>query len=123
MDYPTEKEVIGQGQQAAYQYGQPVQSVVVQPAVVVNQESPVVVVVNMPKLGLSPITTACPFCRAEITTVVEESFSYGACLLCCYTGFLIYVCIQLCNNKSILCCDATHRCPLCGGIIGQYLAS
>ena len=122
MDYPTEKEVIGQGQdQQAYQYGQPVQPVVVQPAIVVNQVSPVVV--NMPKLGLSPIATTCPFCRTTVTTTVEESFNCCACLLCCYTGILIYVCIQLCNDKSILCCDATHRCPNCGAVIGQYLAS
>ena len=121
MDYPTEKEVIGQGQAVNYQYGQPVQPVVVQPAVVVNQVSPVVV--SMPQLGLSPIATTCPFCRVPITTVVEQSFNCCALLLCCYTGFLIYACIQLCNNKSILCCDATHRCPNCGSIIGQYVAN
>ena len=77
----------------------------------------------MPKLGLSPVSTTCPFCRTTVTTTVEESFNCCACLLCCYTGILIYVCIQLCNDKSILCCDATHRCPNCGAVIGQYLAS
>ena len=139
MDYPTEKRGMNQGQmenqnyspqQPGYpnqqipyqqqQYGQPVQYAV-QPAIVVNQVSPVIV--RMPKLGLSPVSTTCPFCRTTVTTTVEQSFNCCACLLCCYTGFLVYACIQLCNDKSILCCDATHRCPLCGGIIGQYLAS
>ena len=72
MEYPTEKRGMNQGQmenqnyspqQPGYpnqqipyqqqQYGQPVQ-MAVQPAIVVNQVSPVVVC--MPKLGLSPVS-------------------------------------------------------------------
>ena len=138
MDYPSEKRDMNnqgqapiypqqpqlQNQAQTYQYGQPIQQqpVYMQPAaIIVNQPSPVVV--NLSNVGLSPFATTCPYCRNQVTTSVETSWNCCACLLCCYTGILIYACIQLCNNKSLLCCDAIHRCPNCGGQIANYSAT
>ena len=121
--YPQQPGIQNQPLVYNNQYGQPIQpqGVYMQPAIIVNQASPIVT--NNSNAGLSPYTTVCPFCRSQITTSVETSWNCCACLLCCYTGFLIYACIQLCNNKSLLCCDATHRCPNCGSIISHYYAN
>ena len=140
MDYPSEKrDMNNQGQAPPTfpqqqciqyqpnvypnQYGQPIQQqpTYMQPAIIVNQPSPVVV--NLSNIGLDPISTICPYCRNPITTTVEKSWNCCSCLLCCYTGLLIYACIQLCNNKSLLCCDATHKCPNCGCTVANYYAN
>ena len=68
------------------------------------------------------VSMACFFCRLPITTVVENNFNCGACVLCYITGCCIFVCIQACLGKEIGCCDATHRCPNCGAILGKYTA-
>ena len=108
-------------------YGQPI---MVQPgqqiggAIIVNQPVPSMVVTNVSnvKVGLSPYSTTCIFCRSPITTVVEKSLNFCSCLLCLWTGLIIYVCIQMFSGKEILCCDAVHKCPNCGNIVGQYTA-
>ena len=133
--YPSEKREINQGispggvvyQPQVYPqplgYAQPVMAsqIPVNGIIVVNQSVPTIVV-GTPHLGTYPVSCTCPFCKLPGTTVVEKSFSCGACCLCCCTGLLIYLCIQACNGKDFCCCDATHKCPNCGGIIGQYAA-
>ena len=102
-------------------YGQPA---IVQPmqgrAIVINQAIPLVIVPRQVNWGTSPISTACPFCRNSVTTNVEQNFNCGTCFLCWVTGICLFACIQLCRGKDICCCDAIHRCPNCGNILGIY---
>ena len=104
-------------QQGNVQFGY--QQGFVQPAFIVNQTTPKVVVVP-PKFGTAPVSLICINCNNPITTQVEKTFNCCSCFLCCWTGFLIYACIQMCNGKELCCCDATHRCPKCGFTLGKY---
>ena len=138
--YPSEKRIINNNQnipqqlnvgvvqnQAAFnaqlQYG----AVIMAPsipqngrAIVVNQNSPSVIVVPNIVWGTVPVSITCPFCRQPITTVVEKSFNCATCCLCWCTGLLLFICIQSCSGKEIGCCDAVHKCPFCSNIVGQY---
>ena len=88
--------------------------------IVVNQNSPSVIVVPNIVWGTVPVSITCPFCRQPITTVVEKSFNCATCCLCWCTGLLLFICIQSCSGKEIGCCDAVHKCPFCSNIVGQY---
>ena len=111
-------------------YGSPVVQTPSQPAattpIVVNQPVPVAVVTPVlvdPNLfKLDPVQIQCPLCSNMITTNVVKSWNCGACCLCCVTGLLIYLLLQISNNKSFLCCNAKHVCPTCGGEIASYKA-
>ena len=96
------------------------------PDVMMNQPIPVIAVqtaiINPLMFRTEPVAIQCPFCFNYITTKVETTCSLGACCLCCFTGFLVFACIQLCNNKNVCCCDATHFCPICGKQLGFYSA-
>ena len=92
------------------------------PVLAVNQTTPSIVVAP-PKFGIAPVSLICINCKNPITTQVEESFNCCSCLICCWTGFVIYACIQACNGKEICCCDATHRCPKCGFMVGKYTSN
>ena len=102
-------------------YQQPYPQPIAQP-VIIQQGAPNAIVVNQPlsvpnivivnnRWGLSPVSTTCSFCGTPITTVVEQTCNCSACCLCCFTGFLIYACIQSCNGKEMCCCDGFHKCP------------
>ena len=90
--------------------------------IVANQLLPTIIISSPVKLSLNPVSMTCIFCHLTITTVVEQSFNCGACLLCYITGCCVFFCIQACLNKEIGCCDATHKCPNCGAILGKYTA-
>ena len=102
------------------QYSQPV---VVQPAV-----APAAIIVNQPvvrqtiKVRTDPITTVCPFCKTQITTITNTEFNWKACCVCCWTGYLVFLCIQMANDKDCSCYDCTHTCPNCSTTIGKYYA-
>ena len=90
--------------------------------IVVNQALPTIITSSPATLSRNPVSMTCFFCHLPITTVVENNFNCGACVLCYITGCCIFVCIQACLGKEIGCCDATHRCPNCGAILGKYTA-
>ena len=106
------------------QYGQPMGGPSMPPSsqnVVYNQAQPQVVnVISGQTFGTKPVSITCQFCKNPVTTNVEKSCNCCSCLLCCWTGFIFWVCIQCCRNKEINCCDATHKCPQCGQILGNY---
>ncbi len=104
-----------EGAQISQQYQQ-------QNAIIVNQPRPIqgAVIIRNINFGTRPISTICPFCGACVTSVVEKSFNFCSCLLCLYTGALIYACIKAIIGKELFCYDAVHRCPNCGAILGNY---
>ena len=117
MPYPNQNNY----PQQPIPYSQPIiQGTAYPNAVIVNQ--PVIISGTNQFFSSSPISTTCQFCKASVTTSVEKSFNILACLLCLFTGFLIFACIQCCSGKDILCCDATHKCPNCGNMVGRYVA-
>ena len=79
-------------------------------------------IINNDIFGLEPVLITCPFCHQNVTTTVEPSWSCCACLICMFTGLLIFICIQLCRNKHICCQDAVHICPNCNNKVGSYKA-
>ena len=111
-------------------YGKPIQEGPSNPtepndqtqAIIVNQAQPVVIapLYTRPRIGASPVFMNCPNCKTQITTNVVKKWSWGACCLCCWTGALIWIIIQLCREKDITCYDATHTCPNCGKLIYQF---
>ena len=87
-----------------------------------NQNPPIIVnqiPINSVNLKTTPINTICPFCRNNISTLVEKEFSCLNCCFCCWS-WPIWLIVQLVRDKELNCTDATHKCPTCGRIIGQY---
>ena len=90
-------------------------------AIVVNQAQPQVVnVISGQTFGTDPVSITCQFCKNPVTTVVQKKCNCGTCCLCCISGILIFICVQSCRNKEIGCNDATHTCPSCGQVLGNY---
>ena len=116
----------------AQNMGQPVQNmaqpiIIAQPPEYVvpvtnNQIAVASVIYDNKMFKLNPVLIQCPFCRKNVTTTVEPSFSCCACCVCMFTGLLIFICIQLIRGKEICCQDATHYCPNCNNKIGFYKA-
>ena len=76
-------------------------------------------IIEPKQFGSVPITTYCPFCRIPITTVVKKKCNCVSCL-CLYCECCCWVMVQTLRNKDMSCYDATHTCPRCGNIIGNY---
>lgn len=90
-------------------------------AVLVNQVQPVIIAPILPtKIGASPAYMNCPNCNANVTSNVEKKWSWGSCCLCCWTGVVIWLIIQVVREKDITCYDATHKCPNCGRVLGHF---
>ena len=90
----------------------------VQPtAVVVNQVVPSYSVVAHTS---SPFSTVCPSCKNQITTTAVQTFNCATCCMCCYTGLVLFICIQCCRGKDLCCYDAVHKCPVCGQTVAIY---
>ena len=105
-------------------YGQPMQGppIATSQGFVANQAQPQVVqvVTGQQNFGTKPVSLTCQFCKNPVTTNVEKKCNCCTCCLCCWTGFFIFICIQCCRDKEIGCSDATHTCPNCGQILGNY---
>ena len=105
-------------------YGQPMQGppLATSQGFVANQAPPQVVqvVTGQQNFGTKPVSLTCQFCKNPVTTNVEKKCNCCTCCLCCWTGFFIFICIQCCRDKEIGCSDATHTCPNCGQILGNY---
>ena len=97
----------------------------VNPAYQIPNQSPPIIVNQIPinpgNLKTSPVNTICPFCRNSISTLVEKEFNCLNCCFCCWS-WPIWLIVQLVRDKELNCTDATHKCPNCGRIIGQYNA-
>ena len=108
------------------QYGQPATvppgGVTMPSNIVVNQQNAGQVLYNPDMFKLTPVSIICPSCKKPIITNVETSFSCLACLFCCCTYLLFYICIQAIRGKDICCQDADHKCPFCGRLIASYRA-
>ena len=85
--------------------------------IIVNQAIPVAPI----KFKSEPMAIVCPICKNNITTVTQTQFN---CANCCFCWFFcpLWCCVQLCSDKDLNCTDATHRCPQCGNVLGQYSA-
>ena len=115
--YPLQQGYpIQQGLPPQQMYGQPI---IVSPintnALVVNQPTEKIV------FGRAPLAACCPYCRANITTVVEDVCNGAAFSFCCIC-FCIYACYQSSRGKDLGCSDTKHRCPNCKRVIGSYIA-
>ena len=124
--YPAQQGIPGQqgypvqqipGQQG---YGQSI-ATYQNPAIIIPVQTAPRVVAPI-KFTKSPMAIVCPRCGASITTNIQEECNWSACCLCCYTGFVIFACIQCCNGKDLGCTDVKHFCPNCGNLIGGYIA-
>ncbi len=101
-------------------YGRPALNPGPPQAVIITNQNPGVV--NPAIFKTTPVALTCMFCKRPMTTVVNTTCNCCACVLCYFTGLLIYVCVQCCRDKDICCYDAVHRCPHCGNIVGTYTA-
>ena len=90
-------------------------------AIIINQPIPSLVITTGRQMtGTSPVSMCCPYCNQQIFTNVEKECNCITCFLCWVTGFCFCCCYQCCVGKEIGCCDAIHRCPSCGAVIGKY---
>ena len=85
-----------------------------------NNTGPITVYEPPPKLDQESINMTCPFCKKPILTKVEKQFNIKAILTAIGTCFVGFVCLQICNNKTIGCQDSVHICPECNNKIGEY---
>ena len=95
-------------------------SPIVTETTMISSNQPIAIIVNQPiKFREKPVDIICRFCNSPIRTVTKETFNCLACCCCLIFGIL-YICIQACTDKNILCCNVTHKCPKCGKILGEY---
>ncbi len=90
------------------------------PKTEVYNPEPITVYEPPPKLDQESINMTCPFCKKPILTKVEKQFNIKAILTAIGTCFVGFVCLQICNNKTIGCQDSVHICPKCNKKIGEY---
>ena len=84
--------------------------------IVVNQGPPFF---QQQTMTVNPVIMICPFCKQQITTIVEPEFNCCACCICCFIGVFYFV-MQAVRGKDLCCNDAKHRCPNCNNIVGNY---
>ena len=87
-----------------------------QGGIVINQNQPIF---PQQMFLVNPVNIICPFCKQQISTTVETQFSCAACCICCLLG-VFYFLMQAVRGKDLMCNDATHRCPNCNNVVGQY---
>ena len=97
--------------------GQPPMQAPIQNQPIIVNQIPVIPI----KFTTAPMAITCPFCRNNITTIVTTNFNWLNCLFCCFFCE-IWLIVQLVQGKDLNCTDATHRCPQCNQIVGQYSA-
>ena len=120
--YPPQQPQTYPSQQQAYPPQQP-QTYPSQQQVVNNQTQPQVVTIvqqGAQEFGTKPVSMVCQFCKKPITTKPEKSCNCCACICCFSTVFIGWFCIQCYRKKEFNCCDATHKCPECDKILGNY---
>ena len=112
-------------QQPQPQYGQPIANAVpsngIPNTIVINQQ-PQNTMVNPNLFKTVPIAMTCQFCNKPITSTVNKEFNFLACCLCFCTGLICYLIVQACRNKDLCFYNATHTCPYCGQVVGNYNA-
>lgn len=86
-----------------------------------NQSAPSGTISQTYIYNRSPMNIVCPYCKTQVTTVVEDRCNCTACIFCLLTTFIFYVCIQLSRGKDICCTDTWHRCPKCKMFVGSYV--
>ena len=117
--------------QAQVQYVQQPQMVaqpqMVQPQMVQPQMVQPTMVVQQPvhqcffALDRHPVRMECPFCRAQITTVMREEAGpslaqWAACCGLCCIGLWPCACVPFCVSELR---DVTHTCPQCQQRVGR----
>ena len=94
-----------------------IQAPVLNQPIVVDQDIPM----NQVKVKTTPVSMVCPFCKNNITTMVRTEFNWlNFCF--CFFFRIIWLIVKIESQKELNCNDATHFCPSCGQIIGQYSA-
>merc|ERR1712244_94700 len=80
----------------------------------------VVVVVNPPVYGPSPVTMTCPHCQSQIRTSTDSEPGPMAWILAgvlCVVGLWPCACIPCCIESLN---TVTHKCPNCKAFLGRY---
>ena len=88
-----------------------------QGGIIVNQGQPFF---PIQPINVNPVPMTCPFCKNQMTTVVEKKFSCAACCICVLIGVCYFI-MQAVRGKDLFCDDATHRCPHCNNVVGTYV--
>ena len=107
------------------QYGQPIANAVPSngmPNTIVINQQPQNTMVNPNLFKTVPIAMTCQFCNKPITSTVNKEFNFLACCLCFCTGLICYLIVQACRQKDLCFYNATHTCPYCGQVVGNYNA-
>ena len=113
--------------QAQVQYVQQPQMVAQPQMVVQPQMVQPTMVVQQPvhqcffALDRHPVRMECPFCRAQITTVMREEAGpslaqWAACCGLCCIGLWPCACVPFCVSELR---DVTHTCPQCQQRVGR----
>ena len=91
-------------------------------AIIVQQYPPPIII----SVGTyEPINMICPYCRINVTTLVDTHFNIDLCFCMC---FMTYFCLwwiflfKLCTGESFCCFNATHNCPNCRRTIASHTA-
>jgi len=88
-----------------------------------NKEASRYVATTNQSLGTQPVTTNCPNCHANITTIPTEEngvLAWGLAAALCVVG--AWCCAPIPIFFTDKWKDVTHRCPNCGAIVGKYRA-
>ena len=82
--------------------------------------------IAIPSIGTyEPTNMPCPYCRINVTTVVDTDFNCG---ICCCMCWMTYFCLwwtflfKICTGEDCCCYNAVHRCPNCQRVIASHIA-
>ena len=88
-----------------------------QPQVIIVKQN--INIVPLHLLGTDPASIVCPLCQNNITTIVEKTCNWVDLILFGYF-WIVWLILKAVKRKNICCMNATHSCPECGQIIGNY---
>ena len=90
--------------------------IIIEKPPIIIEKPPIIIPTDF---GSKPFAMTCPNCLKPITTKTESSLNCLACCCCLFFGLLYFI-FQAVTKKNICCVDITHKCPICGAVLGYY---
>ena len=94
------------------------------PILINNQMSALAIEAQSLEMALKskPIFLACPYCRHQSLTRINQKCSYSNIACCLLFGGVTWLIFQAARAKDINCYNAEHYCTRCNKLLNSYKA-